>query len=66
MSRSRYEEVIWLYISMDPSECVGFLDAENHFSNIPLRNRLSKYIITDEQAEEIPARHVVHDEVKAI
>jgi hypothetical protein len=51
---------------MNPLERVGFFDTENHFSNVPLRNRLSEYVIADQQTKKISARHVVHDEVETI
>jgi hypothetical protein len=43
-----------------------FFNTEYHFGNVPLRNGFSEHIVANKKTKEVPAWHVIHDEVQIV
>lgn len=51
---------------MNPAERVGFLNADNHFGDIPLSDCFGKDVVSNEKSQEITSGHILHDKVQVI
>lgn len=60
------EKVVRLDVSMNPFQSMSLFNTKDHFSNVPLRNRLRKNIVSDQQAEKVTTWHVVHYKVEIV
>lgn len=58
------EEVVGLDVAVNPAEGVGFFNAEDHFGDVPFGDGFGEDVVTNEEAEEVSAGHVIHDEVE--
>lgn len=57
------EEVVRLDISMYPFHLVGFFDAQDHLRHVLLGDLFLQHIFSQEQAQEVSADHIFHDQV---
>lgn len=64
MARGRDEEIVWFDISVDAFQGMGFLDADDHLSNVKTRHCLVQDVFSDQETQKVTTRHIFHHEIE--
>lgn len=64
VTRRSDEEVVGLDITMDPAHAMRLLNAHDHLGDVEARGLMAETFVTDENAQEVAADGIFHDEVK--
>ena len=60
------EDVIRLYVPVNEAHFMNRLDGENQLGDVKARHVFAEYTEFDQQAHEVPARHVLHNEIQVV
>lgn len=64
MTRRRDEKVVRFDVSVNALECVCCFNTQDHLSYVESGHRLVKRVFSDEQAEKVASRHIVHHQIQ--